>query len=99
MANETIRPGYAYKDDITTNDYSGNRIVLNGAATALKIINDSANALDFTLNRAADSTKIDGVVPANSELELRGFSQSFSSVALKSTVGGSHATYRLWAYH
>lgn len=99
MANETIRPGYAYKDDTTTNDYSDNRIELSGSATALKVINDSANALDFTLNRAGDSTKIDGVVPANSELELKGFAQSFSSIAVKSTVGGSHATYRLWAYH
>jgi len=98
MANETIRPGYTYKDDTTTNDYSGNRVELKGASTVLKIINDSGNALDFALNREEDATKIDGVVPANSELELKGLNQGFSSVALKSTVPASHATYRLWAY-
>ena len=77
MANETIRPGYAYKDNTTTDDYVDNRIELSGSATALKIINDSGNALDFALNRSEDATKIDGVVPANSELELKGFTQSF----------------------
>lgn len=98
MANESIRPGYAYKDDTTTNNYVNNRIKLKGPSNQLKIINDSANALDFVINREEDSTKVDGVVPANSELELRDLNQGLSSIAVKSTVGGSHATYRLWAY-
>ena len=98
MANETIRPGYAYKDGSTTNNYTDSRIKLSGFATTLKIVNDSANALDFSMNREEDATEVDGVVPANSELELKGVNQGFRNVAVKSTVPASAATYRLWAY-
>lgn len=94
MANETIRPGYAYKDDDATADYVDNRIELRGATTTLKIINDSANDLDFAINREEDTTKVDGVVKGNSELTLPDIDQGLSSVAVK-----GNGAYRLWAYH
>jgi len=94
MANESIRPGYAYKDDVATTNYVDNRIELRGATTTLKIINDSVNDLEFAINREEDTTKVDGIVKANSELHLPDIDQGLSSVAVK-----GNGAYRMWAYH
>ena len=96
MATETIRPGWAFKEDDTTTDYVDNYIKLTGAITTLKIKNDGAQPLDFMINRSSDATSIDGKVPAGEELNLADIDQGLSSVAVK---GASATAYRLWAYH
>lgn len=96
MATETIRPGYAFKEDNTTLDYADNHMELNGAITTLKIINDGGNDLEFMINRAEDATAVDGIVKAGEELNLADIDQGLSSVAVKSAVA---TAYRLWAYH
>lgn len=97
MPSESIRPGYAFKADTASATYSDNRIELRGAITTLKICNDNgaAIALEFVLNRAEDSTEIDGIVPAGKELNLSDIDQGISSIAVR----GNGAAYRLWAYY
>lgn len=96
MAEETIRPGWAYKADNTTTAYAANHIELKGAITTLKIKNDGVNPLDFMINRSEDASKIDGQVLAGEELNLSDIDQGLSSVAVK---GALVTAYRLWAYH
>ena len=94
MANESIRPGFAYKDDVATANFSDNRVELRGATTTLKIINDGASDLEFQTNREADASDVDGIVKVGESLELNDIDQGLSSVAVK----GSGA-YRFWAYY
>lgn len=94
MANETIKPGYAFKEDVATANYVDNRVELKGAITTLKIINDGGADLQFALNRSDDTVEVDGIVKAGETLDLTDIDQGLSSVAVK----GSGA-YRFWAYY
>jgi hypothetical protein len=96
MATETIRPGWAFKEDNTTADYEDNYVALKGAITTLKIKNDGGNPLQFMINRSSDSEVVDGIVLANEELTLNDIDQGLNSVAVKGAVASA---YRLWAYY
>lgn len=96
MATETIRPGWAFKENDTTTDYVDNRIKLSGATTTLKIINDGNEPLDFAINREEDTVKVDGIVLSGETLELNDIDQGLNSVAVK---GAITTAYRLWAYY
>lgn len=96
MAQETIRPGYTYKSGDTTTQYADNYVKLDGAATKLKIKNDSGNTIEFMINRAEDSDKVDGEVLPNEELDLTEMEQGMSSVAVKGSVASA---FRFWAYY
>ena len=93
--NVSNRPGYLYMDGNTETAYVDSRELAQGANTNLKICNDGAQPLQFAINRAEDTTKIDGVVPAGKELYLSDIHGGISNVAVK---GSSATAYRLWAY-
>lgn len=92
MAVETIRPGYAYKSDTLTANYSDNFLRLTGNVNQIKII--STGAAQFIINREEDSVEVDGEVIANEVFDLKDLNQGAWSIAIKGT-----GTFRLWAYH
>lgn len=95
MVTETIKPGYAFKEDVATANYADNRVELRGATTTLKIVNDSAGVLEFALNRSEDTDEVDGTVKAGETLNLADIDQGLSSVAVR----GAGLAYRFWAYY
>lgn len=95
MAAETIRPGWAFKEDTGTVDYVDNRIEFKGSITTLKIINDGdTNDLQFAINRGEDTSEVDGVVKPGETLNLPDIDQGLNSIAVKGVTD-----YRFWAYH
>ena len=93
MANETIRPGYAYKDDTLTANYEDNFMELGGHNTQLKIINNDAGDLEFVINSRDDSQEVHGVVKENEEIKLDNVNDGIRSIGVRGT-----GTYRMWAY-
>lgn len=94
MPIEEKRSGYAYKEDVATASYQDNYLKLHGKINQLKIINDTAVNLQFSLNRESDTSKVDGTIKANEAFRLDDMEQGIGSIAIKG--GGA---YRLWAYH
>lgn len=93
MANETIRPGYTYKDDTLTANYEDNYVETPGVNTQLKIINNDAGDLEFVINSSDQSTEVHGIVKANESFKLEDMSIGVRSVGVRGS-----GTYRLWAY-
>lgn len=94
MATKVKRPGYLFLADDATANFSDNFERLNGKITQLKIINDSGNDLQFTLNREIDSDKVDGIVKNGENFRLDDINQGIGTIG----ISGSGA-FRLWAYH
>lgn len=90
---ESNRPGYLYKDGTATAAYADNSAEVQGTISNLKIINDSGNNLEFAINRVGPTTQVDGVVKANSTLDLNDLDFGIANIAVK-----GNGAYRLWAY-
>ncbi len=77
----------------TTTSFKGRSFEFNSALNVLRIQNDSANVLQFSI-KGSDDSVVDGDVLANEELVFKNFQGN--RVSIKS-AGGSDA-FRIWAY-
>ncbi len=85
------KPGFAYLDGNATATYADKRLELKNAANNLKIINDAAGDLSFSINEEEDSAKVSGIVKQDEILDFTGL--KISTIQVK----GSGA-FRLWAW-